>query len=75
MRYFILLTITVLNAHALTKEQAQRAMNGEDYNESKKPKKVAVSECDYSGDCQFDEYCHKERQSDSKGVCIKKSKD
>jgi len=77
MRYLIIGLLIASSANALTRDQGKRLMDGEDMNEvrTKTPKKVAVSECTHDGQCKFDEYCHKERKSDHKGVCVKKSKD
>lgn len=76
MKFLILLSLLASTAHAINKEQMTELMDGEDVNVvmSKKPKKVAVTECSNSEQCKFDEYCHKASAYDAKGICVKKPK-
>lgn len=77
MRLILIALLLTSDAHAITREQGRRIMSGESINSvtSRKPGQAVVQECHNSFHCRHDEYCHKQRESDSKGVCVKKSKD
>lgn len=78
MRYLLgLLILASLSAQALTKEEMQAAMQGEDLNKAlkKRHKKVEAAQCSTNGDCEVDEVCYKASKYETEGVCVRRPKD